>query len=169
MSKKSIKKRPLLKGSSLLITSGGAPLPGHPNPVPCPPHRERDLRKMKKYSSYHIQTGGFQQVLVGMAHMVRAVPLDMKCRVIIDYDPALPKVSIETFTDKSRVADLEKSQGQQSIEEARDEALKKFDEFIQKYLDNPSKKKQKKGKATSGRKQPFPVTIKPGMSIILNR
>ena len=56
---------------------------------------------MEKYSSYHIQTDGFQQVLVGMAHMVRTVPLDRKCRVIIDYDPALPKVSIETFTDKS--------------------------------------------------------------------
>lgn len=130
MSKKKHKKRPLLKGSSLLITSGGAPCPGHPNPVPCPPHRERDLRKMKKNSSYHIQTDGFQQVLVGM---VRAVPLDMKCRVIIDYDPALPKVSIETFTDKSRVADLEKSQVKQFIEESR----KKFDELIQKYLDNP--------------------------------
>lgn len=56
---------------------------------------------MKKYSSYHIQTDGFQQVLVGMAHLARVVLLDRKCRVVIDYDPALPKVSIETFTDKS--------------------------------------------------------------------
>lgn len=34
-------------------------------------------------------------------NIVRTVPLDRKCRVIIDYDPALPKVSIETLTDKS--------------------------------------------------------------------
>lgn len=63
--------------------------------------------EMKKYSSYHIQTDGFQQVLVGMAHMVRTVPLDRKCRVIIDFDPALPKVSIETFIDKSDKAQVQ--------------------------------------------------------------
>ncbi len=56
-------------------------------------------KKMDKYSAYHIQTDGFQQVLVGLFHMIQTVPLDRKCRVIIDYDPALPKVGIETFTD----------------------------------------------------------------------
>ncbi len=56
---------------------------------------------MKKYSSYHIQTDGFQHVLTGIVHMAQTVLLDRKCRVVIDYDPALPKVSIETFTDKS--------------------------------------------------------------------
>ena len=33
--------------------------------------------------------------------MLRTIPLDRKCRVVIDYDPALPKTSIDTFTDKS--------------------------------------------------------------------
>lgn len=56
---------------------------------------------MEKYSSYNIQTDGFQQVLVGLFHMVQTILLDRKCRVVVDYDPALPKVSIETFTDKS--------------------------------------------------------------------
>lgn len=55
---------------------------------------------MEKYSSYHIQTNGFQQALIGLFHMIQAVPLDRKCRVIVDYDPTLPKVSIETFTDR---------------------------------------------------------------------
>ena len=56
---------------------------------------------MDKYSSYHIKTDGFQQVLTGIFHMIQLVPLDRKCRIIIDYDPTLPKASIETFTDKS--------------------------------------------------------------------
>ena len=57
-------------------------------------------KTMEKYSSYHIQTDGFQQVLVGLFHMIQTIPLDRKCRVVVDYDPALPKVSIETFTYK---------------------------------------------------------------------
>lgn len=56
---------------------------------------------MKKYSAYHIQTEGFQKVLTGMMHMVQTVPLNKKCRVVIDYDPELPKATIETFIDKS--------------------------------------------------------------------
>lgn len=56
---------------------------------------------MEKYSIYNIQTDGFQQVLVGAVHMAQTVLLDRKCRVVIDYDPASSKVSIETFTDKS--------------------------------------------------------------------
>lgn len=36
-----------------------------------------------------------------------------------------------------RIADLEKSQSQQSIEEEQ----KKFDELIQKFLDNPNRLK----------------------------
>ncbi len=60
-----------------------------------------ELKEMEKYSSYHIQTDGFQQVLIGIRHMVQTVLLDRKCRIIIDYDPALPKVNIETFIDKS--------------------------------------------------------------------
>lgn len=64
----------------------------------------------KEYSSYHIQTDGFQQVLIGMTRMAQTVLLDRKCRVVIDYDPALPKVSIETLIDISdREQALEKS------------------------------------------------------------
>lgn len=56
---------------------------------------------MEKHSVYHIQTEGFQKVLIGMAHIIQTVPLDKKCRVAIDYDPTLPKATIETFIDKS--------------------------------------------------------------------
>lgn len=56
---------------------------------------------MEKYSIYHIQTDGLQKVLTGMIRMAQTVPLDKKCRVVIDYDPALPKATIETFIDKS--------------------------------------------------------------------
>ncbi len=56
---------------------------------------------MEKYSGYHIQTGDFEKVLIGLFHMIQLVPLGRKCRVVLEYDPALPKVSIETFTDKS--------------------------------------------------------------------
>lgn len=57
--------------------------------------------EMKKLSVYHIQTDGFEKVLAGMFHMIQTVPLGRKCRVVIDYDPALPKACIETFIDKS--------------------------------------------------------------------
>ena len=62
---------------------------------------------MEKYSTYHIKTEGFEQVLIGMAHMLQTVTIGTKCRVILDYDPALPKATIETFIDKS---DIEKVQ-----------------------------------------------------------
>lgn len=64
-------------------------------------------KKMDKYSAYHIQIDGFQQVLVGLFHMIQTVPLDRKCRVIIDYDPALPKVGTETFIDTSDKAQVQ--------------------------------------------------------------
>ena len=60
--------------------------------------------KMEKYSTYHIETNGFEKVLLGAFHMIQTVPLGTKCRVVLDYDPALPKVTIETFTDKSGMA-----------------------------------------------------------------
>lgn len=56
---------------------------------------------MEKYSTYHIETKGFEKVLIGMLHMIQTVPLGTKCRVILDYDPTLPKATIETFIDKS--------------------------------------------------------------------
>ncbi|RKI22039.1 hypothetical protein D7V82_20750 [bacterium 1xD8-6] len=56
---------------------------------------------MEKYSTYHINTEGFEKVLLGMFHMVQTVPIGTKCRVILDYDPALEKTTIETFIDKS--------------------------------------------------------------------
>lgn len=33
--------------------------------------------------------------------MIQTVPLGKKCRIILDYDPALQKTTIETFIDKS--------------------------------------------------------------------
>lgn len=62
---------------------------------------------MEKYSEYNIRTDGFEKVLIGMLHMVQTVPLGTKCRIILDYDPALPKTTIETFIDKS---DMERVQ-----------------------------------------------------------
>lgn len=56
---------------------------------------------MEKYSTYHIETEGFEKVLIGILHMIQTVPLHTKCRVILDYDPTLSKATIETFTDKS--------------------------------------------------------------------
>lgn len=56
---------------------------------------------MEKYSEYHIRTDGFEKILIGMLHIIKTVPLGTKCRIILDYDPTLPKVTIETFTDKS--------------------------------------------------------------------
>lgn len=58
---------------------------------------------MEKYSTYHIKTDGFEKVLMGFFRMTQTVPLGTKCRVVLDYDPALPKVTIETFIDKSNM------------------------------------------------------------------
>ncbi len=33
--------------------------------------------------------------------MIQTVPLGTKCRVVLNYDPALQKVTIDTFIDKS--------------------------------------------------------------------
>lgn len=62
---------------------------------------------MEKYSSYHIKTNGFQQIVVGVSRLLQTILLDRKCRVVIDYDPALPKISIDTFTDKSDKAQVQ--------------------------------------------------------------
>ncbi|MCI8483466.1 MAG: hypothetical protein HFH41_03890 [Lachnospiraceae bacterium] len=56
--------------------------------------------EMEKYSAYHIETDGFEKVLIGMLHMIQIVPIGTKCRIVLDYDPALPKTMIETFIDK---------------------------------------------------------------------
>ncbi len=56
---------------------------------------------MEKHSTHHVETKGFEKVLMGAFHMIQTVPLGTKCRVILDYDPALQKVKIETFIDKS--------------------------------------------------------------------
>lgn len=56
---------------------------------------------MEEYSTYHIRTDGFEKVLIGMLRMIQIVPVGKKCQIIINYDPALPKVEIETFIDKS--------------------------------------------------------------------
>lgn len=62
---------------------------------------------MEKYSTYHIKTDGFEKILIGMLHMIRTVPLGTKSRIILDYDPAKRKVTVETFIDKS---DMERFQ-----------------------------------------------------------
>lgn len=64
---------------------------------------EHFSEKGEKYSTYHIKTDIFEKVLIGMLHMIQTVPPDTKCRIVLDYDPALPKVTIETFIDKSDV------------------------------------------------------------------
>lgn len=67
---------------------------------------------MEKYSEYHIRTDGFEKVLVGLLHMVQTVPLGTKCRIILDYDPALPKTTIETFIDKSDTEQVQEKHSQ---------------------------------------------------------
>lgn len=64
---------------------------------------EETVGKLEKYSVYNIETDGFEKVLLGLFHMIQTVPLGVKCRVILDYDPALPKTKIETFIDKSNM------------------------------------------------------------------
>lgn len=53
------------------------------------------------YSTYRIQTEGFEKILIGMLHIIQTVPIGKKCQIVIDYNPALPKVEIKTFIDKS--------------------------------------------------------------------
>lgn len=65
-----------------------------------------DNDTMGKNSIYHIETDSFEKILIGVFHMIQTVPLGTKCRVAIDYDPALPKVTIETFIDKSDTAEF---------------------------------------------------------------
>ena len=70
---------------------------------------------MEKYSTYHIETDGFEKVLVGMLHMIQQVPLGTKCRIVLDYDPALPKATIETFIDKSDVERVQEKSSQWNL------------------------------------------------------
>lgn len=67
---------------------------------------------MEKRSTYHIETNGFEKVLLGAFHMIQTVPLGSKCRVVLDYDPALPKVKIETFIDRSDTAGVQEKHSQ---------------------------------------------------------
>ncbi len=67
---------------------------------------------MDKYSTYHIKTDGFEKILIGILHMVQTVPIGTKCRIVLDYDPALPKATIETFIDKSDVERVQEKSSQ---------------------------------------------------------
>lgn len=67
----------------------------------------RVAMKRRKYSTYHIQTDGFEKILVGMAHIIQTVPIGKKCQIIIDYNPASSKVKIETFIDRSDVGQVQ--------------------------------------------------------------
>ena len=55
----------------------------------------------EKHSAYHIDTEGLEKILIGAFHMIQTVPIGKKCRIVLEYDPASPKASIETFIDKS--------------------------------------------------------------------
>lgn len=68
--------------------------------------------RMDKYSTYHIETDGFEKVLIGILHMVQTVPIGTKCRIVLDYDPAQPKAMIETFIDKSDVERVQEKSSQ---------------------------------------------------------
>ena len=52
----------------------------------------------EKHSAYYIETEGLEKVLIGAFHMIQTVPLGKKCRIVLEYDPAFSKASIETFT-----------------------------------------------------------------------
>ena len=45
-----------------------------------------------------IETEGLEKVLIGAFHIIQKVPLRKKCRIVLEYDPAFSKASIETFT-----------------------------------------------------------------------
>lgn len=65
------------------------------------------MEKMKKHSIYHIETEGFERIVIGLLHMIQTVPLGTKCQIVLHYDPAQEKVAIETFTDKSDVKQVQ--------------------------------------------------------------
>ena len=72
-------------------------------------------KELEKYSVYHIDKEGFEQTLIGMLHMIQTVPLGTKCRIILDYDPALSKATIETFIDKSDVGRVQEKSSQWNL------------------------------------------------------
>ncbi len=74
-----------------------------------------DAEKMEKYSIYHIRKENFEHVLVGMFHMIQTVQIGKKCRIILDYDPALSKVSIQTFMNKSDMEQVQEKGSQWSL------------------------------------------------------
>lgn len=72
----------------------------------------QDKEELEEYSTYSIETEGFEKVLIGAFHMVQTVPIGTKCRIILDYDPALPKATIKTFIDKSDVKRVQERSSQ---------------------------------------------------------
>ncbi len=123
---------------------------------------------MEKYSEYHIETDGFEKVLIGIFHMVQTVPIGKKCRVILNYDPTLPKAKIETFIDKSDAEQVQekpfqwcpydstqepanikeetaasavKVQKQQDCEKCNYISQEQFCRFIQKYQERSNRLK----------------------------
>lgn len=74
-----------------------------------------NCEEMEKYSIYHIRKENFEHVLIGMFHMIQTVQIGKKCRIILDYDPALSKVSIETFMNRSDVEQVQEKDSQWSL------------------------------------------------------
>ena len=95
---------------------------------------------MEKYSEYHIDTDRFEKTMIGMLHMIQTVPIGEKCRIILDYDPALPKASIETFIDKS---DVERGElhPQKENADAIEKSNRRFEDLMERYLSSPSQLK----------------------------
>lgn len=78
---------------------------------------------MNLYSTYTIKTEGFQQVSYGINHLLKTVPLDKKCRVIMEYDPDSINAEVKTFTysedDRQALGkDLQKSHCAAKLREA---------------------------------------------------
>ncbi len=99
---------------------------------------------MEKYSSYQIKTDGFEKVLVGMLHMIQTVPLGIKCRIVLDYDPASSKTTIETFIDKSE--ERKKKTANDGRQSSKKESMvhsviscKELKSYLKNHLDSWSK------------------------------
>ena len=63
---------------------------------------------MELFSTYTIKTEGFQEVSYGITHLLRTVPLDKKCRVILEYDPNNINAEVKTSTYEDGKMDLSK-------------------------------------------------------------
>ena len=85
---------------------------------------------MDRYSEYHIKTYGFEEVIVGMTHMLQLVKLGRKCRIVCDYDPTKKNVTIETYLDKSDDQIAQEKEIQEILQNSKRES-KAQDDYVQ--------------------------------------